>query len=60
MLVQMILEGTNISISDDNKSRDITARLSQFVKFNVNRQKHEQSVLHGPSKYTSACICWVI
>ena len=46
MLLQMILEGTNVSLLDDNKTRDTAVGLSQLVKFNVIIRKREQSVLH--------------
>ena len=46
MLLQMILEGANISLLDDNKTRDIAIGLSQLVKFNAIKRKLEQSVLH--------------
>ena len=41
----MILEGTNVSVLDDNKTRDIVVGLSQLVNFNVIKRKCEQSVL---------------
>ena len=45
MLTQMIMEGTNVSVLDDNKTRDIVVGLSQLVNFNVIKRKREQSVL---------------
>ena len=41
----MILEGTNVSVLDDNKTRDIVVGLSQLVNFNVIKRKLEQIVL---------------
>ena len=46
MLLQIILEGANVSLLDDNKTRDIAVGLSQLVKFNSIKQKREQCVLH--------------
>ena len=42
----MISEGTNVSLLDDNKTRDIVVGLSQLAKFNNIKRKCEQSVLH--------------
>ena len=42
----MILEGTNVSILDDDKTRDIAVDLSQLVKFNAIKRKREKSVLY--------------
>ena len=40
MLLQMILEGTDVSFLDDNKTRDIAVGLSQLViKFNAIKRK---------------------
>ena len=50
MLLQMTLEGTNVSLLDDNKTRDIVAGLSQPVKFNAIKRKREQSGLHKQHK----------
>ena len=44
MLLQMMLEGTNVSLLVDNKTRAVG--LSQLVKFNVIKRMREQSVLH--------------
>ena len=41
----MIMEGTNVSVLDDNKTRDIVVGLSQLVNFNVIKRKREQNVL---------------
>ena len=46
MWLQMISEGTNVSLLDDNKTRDIVVGLSQLAKFNNIKRKCEQSVLH--------------
>ena len=46
MLLQMLLEGTNVSLLDDNKTRDIVVGLSQLIKSNAINRKREQSVLH--------------
>ena len=46
MLIPMILERTNVSFLDDNKTRDIAVGLSQLFKFNTIERKREQSVLH--------------
>ena len=46
MLLQMVLEGTNVSLLDDNKTRDIAVGLSQLVKLNAFKRKREQGVLH--------------
>ena len=39
MLLQMILEGTNVSLLDDNKTRDIAVGFFEFVKFNAIKRK---------------------
>ena len=41
VLLQMILEGANVSLLDDNKTRDIAIGLSQLVKFNAIKRKLE-------------------
>ena len=45
MLLQMILAGTNVSLLNENKTRNITVCLPQLVKFNAFKRKREQSVL---------------
>ncbi len=35
LLMQMILEGTSISLTTDNKTRDIALSISQLIKFNA-------------------------
>ena len=42
----MILEGTNVFLLDDDKTRDIAVGLSQLFKFNAIKRRCEQSVLH--------------
>ena len=46
MLLQMVLEGRNVSLLDDNKTRDIAVGLFQLVKLNAFKRKREQGVLH--------------
>ena len=50
MQLQMILEGTNVSLLDDSETRNIAVGLSQLVKFNAIKRKYEQSVLHERHK----------
>ena len=52
MLLQIILEGTNVSLLDDNKTRNIAVGLSQLVKVNAIKRKREQSVLYARHKYS--------
>ena len=52
MLLQIILEGTNVSLLDDNKTRNIAVGLSKLVKVNAIKRKREQSVLHVRHKYS--------
>ena len=44
MLLQMILERTDVLLLDDNKTWDTVVGLSQLVKYNVIERKHEQSI----------------
>ena len=45
MLLQMILEGTNIIASkNDNKTRDIALQIAQLVKFNAIKKVRESNV----------------
>ena len=50
ILLQMILEGINVSLLYDNKTRDVAIGLCQLVKFNAIKRKREQSVLHVQHK----------
>ena len=49
MLLQIISEGTNILLFDDNKT-DIAVGLSRLIKFNNIKWKSEQNVLHVQHK----------
>ena len=44
MLLQMILERTDVLLLDDNKTWDTVVGLSQLVKYNVIERKREQSI----------------
>ena len=39
MLLQMIVEGTNVSLLDDNKTRDIAVGFFELLKFNAIKRK---------------------
>ena len=44
IILQVILERTNVSLLDDNKTRNIAVGISQLVKFSAIKREREQSV----------------
>ena len=56
MLVQMILEGTNLSLATDNQTNNTALQLSQLIKFNALKRQQDQKVInarHRPSQITT-------
>ena len=56
MLVQMLLEGANISLTTDNKTKDIALVIAQLIKFNSVKKRRDSNVLHfrhKPSQETA-------
>ena len=56
MLLQMILEGTSLSLAADNQIKNTALQLSQLIKFNALKRQRDQKFVnlrHQSSQITA-------